>query len=74
MNGETVAIRDASGRLLLRRVWRADEAKVYISAEPGLFALGFPREDVFALDPGTMGEIREGDRPSAEFWKGLSRW
>ena len=72
--GETVLLRDAAGRLLIRKVWMEDAEKVYISAEPGLFPVGFPREDAFAPDPSALGSIADGSRPEPAFWEALTPW
>lgn len=84
MAGEKVIVRDAAGRVLLRRVWKANERKVYITTEeiyadltsgrPAPYPVGFPREDVFAFSASTQAAVEEGSRPTPAFWKSLRQW
>jgi hypothetical protein len=84
MRGSTVIVRSFGGYPLVRRVWSANEHGVYISAEQefqrlrrgadALAPVGFPREDVFELDPDVAAVAARNGTLSDDDWGRLSRW
>ena len=76
MRGNQVIVRAFGNRVLVRRVWDADEGAIYITNDEGLeklengdpgaaWPIGFPMEDVFRYDPGWVAkpENSKGGKP-----------
>lgn len=79
MRGDLAVVKDVSGCALVRRVWDRTASAVFIHSEDewqkrirgerSLDPVGFPVEDVFALDDKARSAI---ENPCSVNWLGLT--
>ncbi len=84
MRGDIVIVRAHKNEPLARRVWEVTDQAVFIcseenfqvlsAGEPGLWPVGFKREDVFCYDGDILNELTNKYESDPSLWKRLIQY
>lgn len=84
MRGDIVIVRAFRNEPLVRRVWEVTSQAVFIcseenfqalsAGEPGLWPVGFAREDVFCYDVDILNELTNKYESDPSLWQRLIPW